>query len=99
MPLDRRAEADLRVRSAATVAAYAGTLWREVTGDVEDQLGQALGIRIDLAVTVIRYDGHVGGDGTVACVQCRHLRLAFAVGPQGQVRHTARRDHGGIEHI
>src|SRR5664280_793666 len=47
---------------------HRSTLRREVAGDVEDQLGEPVGIRIHLSVSG-GHDCHVGGDPTVARVQ------------------------------
>ena len=63
-------------------------LWREVAGDVEDQLRESRRIGIDLAVGG-GHDRHVVGDGSIQCVQRRDHRLVCAVRPQRQIAQCA----------
>ena len=42
-------------------------LRREIAGDIQDQLGEAVGVGVDLAVNV-GYDGHVRGDPSIGGV-------------------------------
>jgi hypothetical protein len=58
------------------------TSWREVTGNIQNDLRQARRVGVDLAVDV-GLGCHVGG--SVWRVQRRHSRLTLAVEPQRQV--------------
>ena len=56
------------------------SLRREVSGDVQNQLRQPVGVGVDRAIHG-RYNRHVRSDKPVVGIQRRHQRLVLAVGP------------------
>ena len=72
---------------------------RKVAGDVENQLGQSIGVSVNLALIARRHDRHIVGDRSISCIQRRDDRLLLSVRPQREIAERSRRHDGRIEGI